>query len=189
VKGEEFFGKAKERRAIDDFDVRGWSLSSMGTVFLYWFYEQLGLHEASLVDVFFVASYLLEVFGFFIIFCDLFLERQTKQFLDWYARFSFTHPQSFRWKGVLIGFISFLVLMVIMSWFVVFSDTLSSNWDLFGPIFVGFIYVGLVFVLIYPGFTLLALKIKNDKLLAMGVGTAMVGLTLSTSAYINTLFL
>jgi hypothetical protein len=70
-----------------------------------------------------------------------------------------------------------------------FDDFLRSNWDLYGPIFAGFIHVGLVFVLIYPGFTLLALKIKNDKLLAMGVGTAMVGLTLSTSAYINTLFL
>jgi len=70
-----------------------------------------------------------------------------------------------------------------------FDDFIYSNWDLYREIAAGALDVGVVFAFIYPGFTLLALKIKNDKLLAMGVGTAMVGLTLSTSAYINTLFL
>ena len=188
MKGEEFFGKAKERRAIDDFDVRNWQLSSLAFVAFYWFLVEPDLHKhTSLVDVFFAASYLLEVYGFVIIFCDLFLERQTKQFLDWYARFSFTHPQSYRWKGVLILVIPPLVLTIFLR--MLFDDFIYSNWDLYGEIAAGSIHVLLVFILIYPGFTLLALKIKNDKLLAMGVGTTMVGLTLSTSAYINTLFL
>jgi len=40
MKGEEFFGEVKERRAIDGFDVRNWSLSSLFTVALYWFYVE-----------------------------------------------------------------------------------------------------------------------------------------------------
>ena len=52
MKGEEFFGEVKERRAIEDFDVKGW-LGALLFLGGYYFLVGPKLHNLTpLVDVF-----------------------------------------------------------------------------------------------------------------------------------------
>lgn len=186
MRGEEFFGEIREQKAIDDFDVKGYSVVAL--IFLVVLtLEVPTIHTLlPLVDVFFFASYLLEVVGFIIIFADLFFEEQTKKFLDWYPRLMPSHPQFLGWKVVLISCIVVLIPTVFFEvlFIISFPDTrLAIEIVSVTPPLIAF------FVTIYPGVTLVALKRKNDKILAMGTGIAIVGLTFATSAYINTLFI